>query len=131
MKKRLFRTARRSHYSLCAQNGVLRQLWHRKEHTSVASLSMKATSLVPESREMSMVQGAAPQGDSSQDDMTLPMLDHRLKRSSSDPAAFSVSKGHQRCSPPDVIEAAAPSRSPSAQLPEVSSSSKPVHFVAF
>ena len=89
---------------------------------------MKDTSLVPESREMSMVQGAAQQADSSQDDMTLPMLDHGTKRSSSDEAAFSVPKGHQRCSPPDVIEAAAPSRSPSAQLPEVMSSSEDMPF---
>ena len=91
---------------------------------------MKDTSLVPESREMSMVQGAAQQADSSQDDMTLPMLDHGTKRSSSDEAAFSVPKGHQRCSPPDVIEAAAPSRSASAQLPEVILSSKDMPFVS-
>ena len=70
--------------------------------------------------ELSMVQAHAPQGEASQDDMTLPMLDPEAKHSSSDANIHSAPKRQQRCSPPDVIEAAA-SGDIRSEAPDVSS----------
>jgi hypothetical protein len=75
-------------------------------------------SINPVHREVDMAQAAMPERDNIQDDMTLPMLDPEAKHSSSDAGVSSPSKGHQRCPPPDVIEAAA-SGNRSASLPEV------------
>ena len=63
--------------------------------------------------EVSMVQASAPHDETSQDDMTLPMLNTETERSSSDAGVPSASRNPQRCSPPDVIEAAASDDLPS------------------
>jgi len=70
--------------------------------------------------ELSMVQAHAPQGEASQDDITLPMLDPEAKHSSSDAGVHSAPKSQQRCSPPDVIEVAA-SGDVRSEAPDVSS----------
>ena len=68
--------------------------------------------------EVSMVQAGAPQDESPQDDMTAPMLNTGTENSSSDAGVTPATRKQQRCSPPDVIEAAASGDLP-PQIPEV------------
>ena len=68
--------------------------------------------------EVGMVQAGAPQVESSQDDMTLPMLNTKVEGSSSDAGVPSASKKQQASPPPEVVDRAASDDLPS-QHPEV------------
>ena len=68
--------------------------------------------------EVSMVQAGAPQGENSQDDMMLPMLNTEVEGSSSDAGVPSASKKQQSCSIP-VLTGAAALDDPPSQLSEV------------